>query len=342
MGKLKAGSIEATPDVLLEEYITEAAGRMEPIPVDSDEGKLLYRALVQHVCRNYHRPVVAGDVRDLWERIDSLKRGHACNYQLCGIHFKVAEYANSLCSGSVELKDDSGRRLAAWLDDWPNICMLGHTGRGKSSTINRLFGVKVAEISHHEACTRGVSDFRLVTGTFLNRPTGIVLWDVPGFGDEEKPFEEYVKLYKRLARKCDVVVFMLDNERASALDFKMFRKLKRRVKGLYSKLVVCINKADLFYPNDWDNIYKVPSPRMTESINRRLEIIATKLDLKEQSRIVAISALKNWNVYGLVSAMVDAAGESKGANLLRAVKHKEPVRREEKVIAERFGAEALK
>ena len=342
MGKLKAASIDASPDALLEDHIAEAAARADPIPAESDEGHQLYRALVQHVCKNHQRPVVASDIRDLWERIDSLKRGTPTNYALAGIHFKVAEFANSLCSGDVELNDDNGRRLAAWLDDWPNVCLLGHTGRGKSSTINRLFGVKVAEISHHEACTRGVSEYRLVTGTFLNRPTGIVLWDVPGFGDEERPFDEYVKLYKRLARKCDVVVFMLDNERAAQLDGKMFRKLKRRVKGLFLKLVLCVNKADLFYPNDWDTVYKVPSPRMMESIHRRMDLLSAKLELREQTRVVAISALKNWNIYGLVSSMVDAAGESKGANLLRAVKHKEAASSEEKDAIKRFGAESLK
>lgn len=342
MGKLKAASIESTPDALLEDYIAEAAARAEPIAVESDEGRILYRALVQHVCKNYHRAVVAADIRDLWERIDTLKRGHPANYALTGIHFKVADYVNALCSGDIELNDENGRRLAAWLDDWPNICLLGHTGRGKSSTVNRLFGVKVADIGHHEACTRGVSDYRLVTGTFLNRPTGIVLWDVPGFGDESKPFEEYVKLYKRLARKCDVVVYMIDNERTSTMDFKMFHKLTRRVRGLMGKLVVCMNKADLFYPNDWDTAYRAPSVRMMESINRRLEIIASKLELREQARVVPISALKNWNIYTLVSAMVDAAGESKGANLLRAVKHKEPIGPEEKAMAAQFGASSVK
>ena len=323
MSKSKAASIEQTPSALLEDYIAGAAAQAYPIPMDSEEGKPMYKALAQHVWRERQRPVVASDIRDLWERIDTLKRGDKVRYEIAGIHFWAADFVNSLCTGAVEVDAECGRRLAAWLDDWPNVCVLGHSGRGKSSTINRLFGVKVAEISHHESCTSSVTDFRLVTGSFLNRPTGIALWDVPGYGDERLPFEHYVQLYKRLARKCDVVVFMLDNEWGAHLDLKMFRKLKDRVRGLTKKLVVAVNKADLFYPHDWDEERGAPSEKMMASIQRRLDAAASRLELKDSSRIVAFSALKDWNVYGLVTAMVDAAGESKGAKMLRAVKHDE-------------------
>ncbi|HLX61731.1 MAG TPA: GTPase [Planctomycetota bacterium] len=339
MSKLKAPSIEQTPGALLEEHITEAAARLEPIPVESDEGKQMYRALVQHVWRTRQRPVVASDIRDLWERIDSIKRGSPARYEVCGIHFWAAEFANTLCSGAVELDPECGRRLAAWLDDWPNICILGHTGRGKSSTINRLFGVRVAEISHHDSCTQSVTDYRLVTGSFLNRPTGIVLWDLPGYGDERLPFDHYVTLYKRLARKCDVVVFMLDNEWGAHLDIKMFRKLNDRVKGLYRKLVIALNKADLFHPYDWNEDLNTPSEKMQASIERRVNNVATRLEMKDATRIVPISALKDWNVYGLVTAMVDAAGESKGAKMLRAIKHDAAPSATEAETGKRFGVE---
>ena len=316
-------AIDCTPGALLEKYIAAAAAQPNPIPIDSDEGKCMYKALAQHVWRERQRPVVASDVRDLWEQIDSMKRGGSVHYAIEGIHFWAADFVTSLCTAAVDVDPDCVRRLAAWLDDWPNVCVLGHSGRGKSSTINRLFGVKVAETSHHDSCTSSVTDYRLVTGTFLNRPTGITLWDVPGYGDERLPFEHYVQLYKRLARKCDVVVFMLDNEWGAHLDLKMFRKLKDRVRGLSKKLVVAVNKADLFYPHDWDDARNCPSEKMLASIQRRLDAAASRLELADNARVVAISALKDWNAYGLVTAMVDAAGESKGAKMLRAVKHEE-------------------
>ncbi|MGD0093913.1 MAG: GTPase [Planctomycetota bacterium] len=314
---LTAPSLDQTPETALENYIAQAAARLEPVPVESAEGKHLYRALANHVWCRHQRPVAAIDIRDLWERIDTLKRGSAVHYDLCGIHFWGADFANSLATESVELDPETNQRLAAWLEDWPNICVLGQVGRGKSSTINRLFGVKVAEISHHKACTTTVSDYRLVTGTFLNRPTGIVLWDAPGYGDVRWPWDRYVKLYRRLARKCDVVVFMLDNDRVMSLDVRMFKKLKKRV-ALDAKLVVAVNKSDLFHPCTWDEKANAPSALMLETIRERTAVVADYLELQNPKRVVSISALRNWNIFALLTVMVDAAGESKGASLLRA------------------------
>lgn len=317
---LSSPTIEQSPEELLESYIAAAASQVEPVPVETEEGQKIYRVLAQFVWSRHQRPVLAVDIRDLWERIDSIKRGSAVHYNIAGIHNWAADFANTLATDSVALDPDTNKRLAAWLNDWPNICVLGQTGRGKSTTINRLFGCKVAEISHHTACTKTVSDYRLVTGTFLNRPTGVVMWDVPGYGDEAIKWDHFVKLYRRLARKCDVVVFMLDNDRHMRLDMRMFKKLKKRVPALEDKLVVAINKADLFYPYRWDDEAHAPAEETSRTIQQRAGVVAEFLELKDASRVVPISALKNWNIYTLLGAMVDAAGESKGANLLRAAR----------------------
>jgi len=317
---LEKPTLEQSPCVLLETYIAAAAARQEPVPVDSEEGQRLYRALAQHVWAKWHRPVLAHDICDLWVRIDSLKRGSALNYAIHPIHFWAADFSNALGSESVHLDPDSNQRLAAWLDEWPNVCILGQTGRGKSSTINRLFGLKVADISHHEACTKTVSDYRLVTGNFLGRPTGVVLWDAPGYGDDHlMSWDKYVKLYRRLARRCDVVIFMLDNDRHLSLDSKMFRRLKKRVPELERKLVVVLNKADLFHPCEWNAAADAPSEAMRRTIEQRTAKASVELDLHDAWRVVPISALKNWNLMALLNAMVAAAGSSKGGKLLRAV-----------------------
>jgi predicted GTPase len=315
---LASPTVELTPEGVLEKYIIATASRPEPIPVDSDDGKRLYRALALHIWNQHQRPVTAADIRDLWERIDAIKRGAPVGYGLAGIHFWAAEFSNALASDSITLDPRAQERLKIWLNDWPNICILGHTGRGKSSTINRLFGIKMADINHHRSCTSTVSDYRLITGNFLGRPTGIVLWDVPGYGDERMPWDRASRLYRRMARRCDVVVFMLDNDRSAQLDLKMFRKLNKRVPALQSKLVVAINKADLFHPFNWDDKSGAPSETMQETIRQRIALVGDSLELEQRDRIVALSALKNWNIFALLSAMVDAAGANKGASLLKA------------------------
>ena len=318
MALLAAPTIELSPDKMLEKYILATAARHEPIPVDSDDGKRLYRALALHVWNQHQRPVTASDIRDLWEKIDSIKRGGAVGYGLTGIHFWAADYSNALASDTLALDPSVQDRLSAWLNDWPNVCILGHTGRGKSSTINRLFGIRMAEIGHHRSTTQTVSDYRLITGSFLGRPTGVVLWDVPGYGDDRIPFERAVKLYRRMARRCDVVVFMLDNDRSAQLDMKMFKKLNKRVPSLHKKLVVAVNKADLFHPYNWDEKTGAPSEAMQETIRQRVGVVTDTLELQHSDRVIPISALRNWNIFSLLSAMVDAAGETKGASLLKA------------------------
>jgi small GTP-binding protein len=318
MPLLASPTMEQSPETILEKYIIATATKPEPIPVDSEDGQKLYRALALHVWNRQQRPVTPNDIRELWERIDSIKRGAPVGYGLAGIHFWAAEYANALAGETIALDPSAQERLSIWFNDWPNVCILGHTGRGKSSTINRLFGIKMAEINHHRSCTSTVSDYRLITGKFLGRPTGIVLWDVPGYGDERMPWVQAVRLYRRMARRCDVVVFMLDNDRSAQLDIKMFKKLNKRVPQLQSKLVVAINKADLFHPYDWDTKAHAPSAGMQEEIRQRVAFVGSALDLERRDRVVPISALKNWNIYTLLTAMVEAAGGVKGASLLKA------------------------
>jgi small GTP-binding protein len=318
MSLLASPNVELSPDKILEKYIVATATRAEPIPIDSPDGKRLYRALALHIWNQFQRPVIASDIRDLWEKIDSIKRGGSVGYGLTGIHFWAAEFANALASETIALDPAAQDRLSAWLDKWPNVCILGHTGRGKSSTINRLFGIKMAEIGHHRSTTDTVSDYRLITGNFMGRPTGVVLWDVPGYGDDRMPFERSVKLYRRMARRCDVVIFMLDNDRSAQLDLKMFQKLNKRVPSLHKKLVVAINKADLFHPFNWDETAGAPSERMLDTIQQRVFAVGELLELGDINRVVPISALRNWNIFALLSAMVDAAGATKGASLLKA------------------------
>lgn len=334
---LAARGIFDTPEAALEYYISVAVARTEPVPIDSEEGKRLYRSLAQWIWLRDQRPVSPADIRDLWERIDSIKRGGPVNYSIVGVHFWAADFTNAIHTESVDLDSEANKRLSAWLDDWPNICVLGQTGRGKSTTINRLFGAKMAEISHHRSCTTTVTDYRLVTGQYMGRPTGVVLWDVPGYGDERLSWDAYVKLYRRMAKKCDVVLFMLDHERTLPTDLKMFKKLRKRVASA-RKLVVCINKADLFFPGDWDARNHVPSLPMAATIAERIALVGKTLGLANLAQIVPISALHGWNLFTLLNALVVAAGDKRAPQLLRAFSKMKGVKSDaDQALGERFG-----
>jgi uncharacterized protein len=336
--RLNETTIFETPEAALERYIALSAARTEPVPVDSEEGRALYRTLARWLWNTHHRAVDANDIRALWQRIDTLKRGSPVTYEIGGIHFWAADFANAQHAAATDLSPESNQHLAAWLDDWPNVCLLGQTGRGKSTTVNRLFGAKMAETSHHKACTSTVTDYRLVTGQFLGRPTGITLWDVPGYGDDRMPWNAYVKLYRKLSKKCDVVIFMFDHERTLPEDLDMFKKIRKKA-GDDRKLVVCINKADLFFPGDWDSAANAPGPQMAQTIGEHIGIVAQKLGLADPKQVLSVSALKGWNMLALINALVRAAGETRAPQLLRALRSvdTEPQTAAEKEMAERFG-----
>jgi small GTP-binding protein len=316
--RLKPNSFFETPATALEHYVAVSVQRAEPVPIESDEGRLLYRALAQYIWAKEQRPVVAADVRELWETIDSIKRGSAVHYEIYGIHYWAAEFANAIHTDSVQLSEEENQKLAAWLDDWPNICVLGQTGRGKSTTINRLFGAKMAATSERKGCTSTVTDYRLVTGTFMNRPTGVVLWDVPGYGDGKLPWKAYVKLYRRMVRKCDVVVFMLDHRATESDDFKMFKKLRKNMRDP-KKLVVCINKIDLLSPDGWDTTTDQPTEALKPALTAHVLKISNAMKLRGAQRVVPISALNNWNTRALMASLIGAAGEKRAPKLVRAL-----------------------
>src|SRR3989442_1516674 len=91
MSLLANPTVEQSPDAILEKYIIATATKPEPISIDSEDGKKLSRALALPVGNRQQRPVTAADIRELWERIDSIKRGAPVGYGLTGIHYWAAE-----------------------------------------------------------------------------------------------------------------------------------------------------------------------------------------------------------------------------------------------------------
>jgi predicted GTPase len=85
------------------------------------------------------------------------------------------------------------------------------------------------------------------------------------------------------------------------------------------KIVVCINKADLFYPGDWDERLHAPGAKMAETLAERIGVLSEALDLRGSQQVVAISALRDWNLYALIASLVEAAGQSRAPKLLRAL-----------------------
>ncbi|WP_169737817.1 GTPase family protein [Curvibacter gracilis] len=107
-----------------------------------------------------------------------------------------------------KLLDAINERVQEFRDYVPTVAIFGDSGAGKSSLCNAIFGKDVAEISDVEACTREPQDFLLNNADY----GGIRLLDVPGVGEDPGRQVEYIKLYKKLLPKIDLVLWVLKSD----------------------------------------------------------------------------------------------------------------------------------
>lgn len=193
----------------------------------------------------------------------------------------------------------------------PEIALIGNTGVGKSSTINSLFGTTLA-VSHVKACTqreKAVSfEKKLVDGSVGN----LILYDMPGLGEDFEADEKHKAIYRRVISKCDVAVWVLDaSSRALAYDQIMIRDVVAPAnRELVSRLVIGLNQVDTIQPGTWIDEANVPSKTQKESIKRRIADIQEKL-IKvvpglTKDRIVPYSATKQYHLVHLFEAMLNA------------------------------------
>jgi small GTP-binding protein len=188
------------------------------------------------------------------------------------------------------------------LNNAPRIAIIGKTGVGKSSTINNLFTTNLG-VSHFESCTQKAEPISISNGK-----GEIIIYDMPGLGEDLEKDEQHKREYKRVLPECDVVLWILniaDREMSSQQ-----QHIKEILEYLEGRLVICANKADLLEPAEWHTAFNMPSKEQEENILRRIADIKKKLckyipDLIEE-RIVFYSAKKRYRLNDLFVAMMEA------------------------------------
>lgn len=190
----------------------------------------------------------------------------------------------------------------------PIIALIGISGVGKSSTINSLFGTNL-EISHFKACTQKENEIK-VTG----RNGDLIIYDMPGLGEDIDQDEIHKKTYEKVLPNCDVVLWILAAKNRGAITFEQM--ILRDFIGVASigildRLVIGVNQVDLIDPNDWNTIGNFPSDEQEKNIKRRLADIKIKLGKVvpnlSSDRILYYSATKRYRLEDLFEAMIGAA-----------------------------------
>lgn len=193
------------------------------------------------------------------------------------------------------------------LNNSPKIAIIGKTGVGKSSTINSLFNTNLG-ISHFESCTKKAEPV-----TISNGKGNIIIFDMPGLGEDIEKDNEHKIEYKRILPHCDVVLWILNiSDREMSSQQQNILEISEYLKG---KLVVCANKADILEPCEWISDFNLPSIEQENNLNKRIQDIRQKLckyipSLKED-RIVYYSAKKRYRLHELFLAMMEACPDKR-------------------------------
>lgn len=200
----------------------------------------------------------------------------------------------------------------------PRIAIIGRAGVGKSSTINALFGTKLP-VSASEPGTKEPTEVQIsLEGELIKGGRGyLILYDMPGIGEDIDNQETYLRDYGNIISISDVAVWVLPaGDRNIAQDQWALRELTNSVDpALASKLVIGINRADLIDPNNWNKKLNLPSRLQEQNLVDHLRYIKSKI-LRIcpgilNDRFIVYSAKRRYRLTQLFGAMLDACPDNR-------------------------------
>lgn len=195
----------------------------------------------------------------------------------------------------------------------PRIGVVGVSGVGKSSTINRLFRTSLPT-SDTVACTKEFRDVSLeVTpqqGDLAGTTLRLVVCDAPGLGEDIRKDPEYLDMYRQNLPACDVILWVTTaRNRAIALDQLYLAEFPE----VADRIVFGINQVDLVEPLDWPAGLPIPSPAQKANIR---EIVADRRSrfcsyLGRDVAIVPYSTSRGHNLEDLFTTLLEHAPDGR-------------------------------
>jgi uncharacterized protein len=188
----------------------------------------------------------------------------------------------------------------------PTLGLMGVSGVGKSSTINRLFAATMP-ISHTKACTKELSSLELTlkvdVASSAQQKINLRVVDAPGLGESISTDSKYLEMYKNHLDSCDVILWVMSaKSRAMVLDQQYLRLFMKHAK----KMVFAVNQIDILPPMDWRESSNLPSNVMKIHAADIAVDRAEKLGeiLGEVPEVVYYSAERGYNLEKLFNRLI--------------------------------------
>jgi predicted GTPase len=200
------------------------------------------------------------------------------------------------------------------MDKPPRIAVVGETGVGKSSTLNAMFNAGL-QIDHVRACTKEAAELEIDISELEGAKGSIILYDMPGLGEDIHADEVHKITYHRVLKECDVALWVLDGHSRLFTHTQLaLRDVVGVAMGDLARLVIGINKIDIIKPGTWNEKYNVPSAEQEDSIKVKVEDVMAKIGKichMMTDRIIPYSASRWYRLEDLFGAMLDACPDER-------------------------------